>query len=293
MIMKKLITYLFAVAYTLSGLYGCTTIAPRAPKAGIEEATTFFSHDAWDRVLQAFVDEHGRVDYSGLLNNPEDLNEYYALIASYSPDSHPNMFTTRADRLAYWLNAYNAAVMKTVVSYYPISSVKDVKKPRLFFFLPDISGFFLFQKPVLGRQTISLYSLENKVIRKRFNEPRIHFALNCASRGCPVLSKEAYSAQWLDDQLDKDARRFFADPRNILVDHDQQIINLSSILDWFEKDFVQWQKKAVPMEEASLRTYIARYVHEDQVPFILNPNYLLYFVSYDWGLNDMATHGKD
>jgi len=101
-----------------------------------------FSHQDFDRVLQHFVDDRGRVDYAALKNDARDLERYYLLLSTYSPDSHPALFPTEHGKLAYWLNAYNAAVIKTVLAHYPMASVEDIKPPFLFFFLPSKSGFF-------------------------------------------------------------------------------------------------------------------------------------------------------
>jgi hypothetical protein len=107
---------------------GCTTSKP-APEAllPIAAPTDSFSHDFFDRVLHRFVDENGRVDYTALAGDATDLDRYYRLLATYSPDSHPQMFPTTADQLAYWINAYNAATINTVLNNYPIASVADVR----------------------------------------------------------------------------------------------------------------------------------------------------------------------
>jgi hypothetical protein len=178
-----------------------------------------FSHEDFDRVLYRFVDDQGRVDYAALKRDARDLERYYLFLSAYSPDSHPALFPTESSKLAYWLNAYNAAVIKTVLTYYPLSSVGDIKPPLLLFFLPQQSGFFLFQRATFGGSTTSLYFLEHWVIRRRFADPRVHFALNCASRGCPRLPRQAFTAEHLDEQLDHETRKFLAEERNFTINH--------------------------------------------------------------------------
>jgi len=123
-------------------LVGCTAIKPLTVPERMLVMPQTFSHQDFDRVLQHFVDDRGRVDYAALKNDARDLERYYLLLSTYSPDSHPALFPTEHGKLAYWLNAYNAAVIKTVLAHYPMASVEDIKPPFLFFFLPSKSGFF-------------------------------------------------------------------------------------------------------------------------------------------------------
>ena len=271
-------------------LSACTTISPIDSRITPEQPQRF-SHGNFDRVLNRFVNDEGQVDYSGLKAEPGQFEQYYQHIATYSPDSHPTLFKNPSDQLAYWINAYNAAVIKTVLVYYPIGSIEDVKPPLPLFFLPDKSGFFLFQKPTFGRTTTSLYYLENSVIRERFLEPRVHFALNCASLGCPKLPRYAFDGDQLDQQLDFEARKFFSETRNFKIDHDRKTIYLSSILDWYHDDFIAWYSKHYPQQEATLINYIALYLDDEQADFLHHHGsaYSLEFVPYDWALNDQKT----
>ena len=169
----------------LAALLGsCTTIPPSRTADQLGSPPARFSNAAFDVVLRRYVDDRGLVDYAGLQAQPAPLNHYYDLVAAYSPDNAPPLFPTRNDALAYWINAYNAAVMRTVLEYYPIASVGDVDG-----WLPGKAGFFVLQRLTFGGETGSLYDLENTVIRGRYHEPRVHFALNCASRGCPRLPR--------------------------------------------------------------------------------------------------------
>jgi hypothetical protein len=274
-------------------LSGCTTIRP-AGDAGrpIVEAPVF-SHDAFDRVLQQYVDDRGRVDYAGLRANPRDLEAYYRLLTGVSPDSHPEKFPDRDHRLAYWLNAYNAAVIKTVLTYYPIDSVLDVRTPVLFFYLTDKAGFFLFQRLTFGGATTSLYFLENKVIRPRFDDPRIHFALNCAARSCPRLPRHAFTGEALDRQLDRETRLFLSEARNFRIDHDEGVVYLSSIFKWYEDDFTGWLRGRHPDRDPDLLTYAVLYLPPEASRTLetVAGRYTIRYLPYDWGLNDQrAAH---
>ncbi|MGH7781555.1 MAG: DUF547 domain-containing protein [Candidatus Binataceae bacterium] len=238
-------------------------------------------------MLHQFVNDQGLVNYTALKQDRANLDRYYALIAAYSPDSSPRMFPTEQSRLAYWLNAYNAAVIETVLNYYPIASVEDVKPPGLLFFMPRKSGFFLFQRITLGGETKSLYSLENSIIRRRFADPRVHFALNCASRGCPRLPRYAFTAEQLDHQLDLAARQFVAEPRNLQIDHETRTVWMSSIFKWYQSDFTGWYRQRYPDKAATVANYVALYLPpEEAADLMSSAAYRVRFFEYDWRLND-------
>jgi hypothetical protein len=206
-----------------------------------------------------------------------------------SPDSDPELFPTRDERLAYWINAYNAAVLVTVLRYYPIPSVTAVSTPFPLSLASDEIGFFYLQRIILGGETTSLYELENSVVRARFREPRVHFALNCASGGCPRLPRHAFSPGELDRQLDEETRRFFAEERNLRIDHEARVVHLSSILDWYDDDFTDWVEERDPGREATLLDYVVLYVPpERRAELEQARGYEVRFVAYDWGLNDQA-----
>ncbi|NQZ99098.1 MAG: DUF547 domain-containing protein [Myxococcales bacterium] len=261
---------------------GCTTIVPASPPSAPLIAPTGFSHAEFDRVLAHFVDEKGRVDYPGLAADRVDLDGYYAKLAAVSPDSHPELFPDDRARLAYWINAYNATAIETVLHYYPIDSVHDVG-PAALFFLPRITGFFLLQRIELGGRKTSLYALENSVMRRRFAEPRIHFALNCASIGCPRLPRQAFRAKDLDAQLDRETRFFVSESRNVDIDPANGRITLSSILDWYDGDFLD----ALPKEgRQDLVGFIEPYLTDEQRSALARcGDCRVEFVPYDWGLN--------
>lgn len=269
-------------------LTACTTVSPR--RGEISTPATpgqAFSHEAFDRVLNAHVDGRGRVDYAALKTASGGLEQYYQLIASYSPDSHPALFPDRDHQLAYWINAYNAAAMKIVVDYYPVRGITDIGPAAPLFFLPDKWGFFILHRPQFGKVNTSLYYLENSVIRKRFLEPRIHFALNCASISCPRLPRYAFTGPLLQQQLEHEARRFFAEESNLKIDHQASVVYLSSIMDWYKDDFIAWLEKHYPDRRASLLGYVALYVDDQTAGELAKAgDYDVEFVPYDWALND-------
>jgi len=276
-----------------SALFACTTVGPRAPVSGELPRPVDFHRDL-DTFLARHVDGEGRVDYRAAQGDREDLDRYVALLARASPDNRADWFPTERDQLAYWINAYNASVLHLVLHHYPIASVRDVRSPAPLFFLPRVAGFFVFQRVALGGEPINLYDLENDVIRRRFREPRIHFALNCASLSCPRLPDRTFRAETLDAELEREARRFVADAQNVEVDSDRGRLRLSSIFDWYESDFTNWMEAMHPDEEPSLRGYVLLHAQPPRAEALRACTACrVEFIPYDWGLNDLQSAGAE
>jgi hypothetical protein len=267
-------------------LGGCTSLPP-TDIGLVPEAAPAFNYIDYEQFLAAHVNDRGQVDYTRAIEQADSLERFYGWISTYSPDSHPRLFPTDRHRLAYWINAYNASVIKGVLEYYPIDSVADVKPPPLLFFFPDKSGFFLFQRFTYGGQETSLYYLENEVIRLRFQDPQFHFALNCASSSCPELPPEPFYPERLDQQLDREARKFINDERNVRFDPLTRTLHLSSIFNWYEEDFTGWLKAQGASAEPTLVDYVLRYLEQPARDALAEQSDIaIQFFEYDWGLND-------
>ena len=212
----------------------------------------------WSAVLQRHVDEEGRVDFSAIAAAPADLNRYVAQINRVSPASHAALFPTPQAVLAYHINAYNALAMHRVIEGGIPASLAGFAK----------FGFFHLRKVAVGGEAISLYDYENKVIRA-LGEARVHFALNCMSVGCPRLPREAFVAERLDAQLEREARLFLSETRNVAVDDAGRVLKLSEIFDFYTGDFLA----GAP----SLAAYVNRY-RDFKVP----EDYRVDFIPYDW-----------
>jgi hypothetical protein len=263
----------------------CSTAAA-SPEPVLPE-TGPFSHDDLDQFLRRFVDGDGRVAYPAARTDRKDLDRYLSALARTSPDSHPGRFPGEADRLAYWINAYNASVISLVLHEYPIASVKDVRAlGPLSFLLPRLASFFVLRRVTLGGTSTTLYSLENRVIRSRFDDPRVHFALNCASGGCPHLPARAFTGPRLEEQLARETASFLADPRNLRLDPEQGRIHLSSIFSWYESDFTKWVENHRPDQEPSLLTYVRLHAEPARQSAIAARDWRVEFIPYDWTLND-------
>lgn len=247
--MRLILTLVWIIVAT-----GCATVRP-APAVEPPEMTPV---EAWSLVLAHFVDDRGRVAFDRLKHDPRDLNRFVAWVYAVGPNNHPELFPRREDKLAYHLNAYNALAMWNMLK---------AGVPRELGGLARFS-FFWRDRIEVGGERMSLYAYENDVIRP-LGEPRVHFALNCMARGCPHLPRKPFRGDILDGQLDREARQFFAEHRNLSVSEDEQSVYVSQILEWFEEDFLT----AAPSLIAYINRYAPRPVPED---------YELAFIPYDW-----------
>ncbi len=151
-------------------------------------------------------------------------------LSHVSPRSQPERFPTRAHEPAYWINAYNALVLKGVVDGYPVSRVDE---------LGGLDAFFRQRTSLVGGEYLTLAQLENEIIRPQYQNPRMHFALNCAALSCPPLLNHAFTAEGLDSLLDAQTRSFAADPRQVRFDLAGNKLYLSRLLPWYAEDPVK------------------------------------------------------
>jgi hypothetical protein len=246
-----------------------------------------FPHVAFETLLERFVTPGGRVRYQAWHDDPnarEALDRYLATLALYSPETTPTRFPDESDRLAYWLNAYNACVIKGVLTHWPIESVQDVKAPIEF---KAGFGFFWRLRFVLGGREVNLYDLENKIIRKRFSDPRIHFVLNCASGGCPAIRPELPKGPALEIYLENATRDFLARPDAVAIDHDHRRITLSPIFEWYRDDFIQdLARRGIPRSQRSLVRWLQLATGPPESNLDRAKGYTVRFAPYDWSLND-------
>ena len=217
--------------FILSALLGCSVNAQSLP----------FSHEVFDRVLQQFVDGRGMVNYGALKIERADLNTYLKQLAQLSPETNPERFPTRSDSLAYWLNAYNAFAIASVIDAYPVKSVRDIK----WFY-----GFFNRIDHLAGGRKYTLKHIEHEIVRNVFGDPRIHAGLNCASQGCPRLPQKAFRAATLQSDLEEGMRVFLNETRNVQLDKVENRVYLSAILKEFEGDFTAWIERHQDVQKA-------------------------------------------
>ena len=237
----------------------------------------------WDRVLKEFVTETGRVDYAALKANSADLDRYAAQLAARSPVSHPKDFPTRTSQLAYRINAYNALVMKGVIEKWPIESVLDIGV------LPH--SFFWRKKFFVGGEKYTLNTIEKDFLRQKLAEPRIHFALACASNSCPRLQRVAYRPENTERLLEDAARFFINEPRNLKIEAAQNHVIVSRIFTWYRKDFENYvSARNISGKGNLLLDYVRLYASETNrraLDALRKPRVESF--QYDWGINDVHT----
>ena len=226
----------------------------------LSNSVIFDSANSLDTVLSSYVDDLGNVNYEAIIKNPFALNEYLNFIEQISPDSHPVYFNTEDSKKAYWINVYNALILKIMIEN-PGKDILDI----------GYIGHDIFLKRFkVGNKKISPSFIENKILRK-MKDPRIHFAINCASKSCPPLGNRILLETDLDDQLNQKAFNFINNTDNVLIHHQEQTIYLNKIFKWFEKDF------------GNLKSYISIYL--DDIDMELIKNYKIKFFKYDWSKN--------
>ena len=257
-------------------LPACAEPAPTtASGAEVEaELETMTSEDpalaAWARVLADFVRDGG-VDYAALAAEPRDLETYLASLADARPEE-----LTAAEALAFWSNAYNAVTLKHVLDRYPdIASVKAV------------DGFFdQLRFPVAGAER-TLDEIETA--GRDLGDPRIHFAVVCASTGCPDLPAEPFRGAVIDGQLDRATRRFLADPnKGMRHDADSGTIWLSSIFKWYAGDFTGGSTVVAFFARGSVADWVRRHLPAEVARELAGSDRVRY-LDYDWALNDRPT----
>ena len=245
-----------------------------------------FSHRAFEELLKVYVRPGGSVDYAGWHASPDAvnaLNAYVLAVAHFSPENAPARFPDRSAELAYWMYGYNAYVIKSVIDNWPITSVTDIKAP-----IEAVKGLGFFHRLrfSFGGKYMSLLAVENDIIRRRFQDPRVHFVLNCASDSCPIARPELPTGDELEALLEKAAVEFISDPRNVAVDHQAQEVNLSRIFKWYRKDFVNHARlHGVPGSEDAL-DYIRSIAPKSLARELGQAaGYRIVYRDYDWSLN--------
>ena len=214
-------------------------------------------HDPFNKVLKSSV-QNGKVNYGVIKSHPE-FSTYIESLKS-KPE-----FNNQEEELAYWINAYNALVIKGIL---------NGGSPSTFF---GRKSFFKGDQYELAGMNINLDDLERKVIIP-IGEPRIHFAINCASTSCPKLQSHVFTANELDRLLEHTAKEFINDSTRNHFDKKMKIAHISKIFDWFEEDFVK--------HSGSVQKYLAQYVNDAEIAEQLrNETYKIKYLKYDWSLN--------
>ena len=244
-------------------LSACSTVVrPRlgdAPVISLAQAERGYA-----AVLQRHVNDQGEVDFAALRDDPSSsglqaLEAYVQAIGATPLDAAP----TPQGNLAHMINAYNALSMYNVISSGIPATHAGWAKVK----------FFVLRQFEIGGTPMSLRAFENDIIRK-LNDARIHFALNCSAVSCPVLPRTPFSADRLDEELERETRAFFARPQNLRIDTGQRKVFFNEILRFYTEDFT-------PAHAISLIAYAQRYT-----VLVIPPDYQVAFTPYDWTVAD-------
>jgi len=243
--MKTLNTFFFGLFFSVLGM-------------GTALSQNIHQHQQWQDLLQTYVNTNGDVDYKNLKKNERKLDTYLDLISKNPPQDS----WTKNQKKAYLINAYNAFTVKLILDHYPVESIKDIGG---FFSSPFTTEF----AKIDGK----LYSLDDieKGMLLKMGDPRVHFAVNCASESCPKLLNEAYVASKLDKQLDASSKTFVNSNKNKLS---KTKVELSKIFKWYASDFES--------EYGTVIRFINMYANET-----INEEANIDYLSYSWELNEM------
>lgn len=258
-------------------LAGASVLLPQTSQAAnlsrafpaAKTASLTVDHGPWDRILARHVRAGtnggpNRVTYRALKANRAPLRAYLGYLQGLDPRK-----LTRDQQMAYWINLYNAKTVDVVLDHYPVRSIRNIKLGGLF-----SSGPWKAKVVTVNGKALSLDNIEHDILRPGWKDKRIHYAVNCASHGCPDLARKAYRAKSLNAQLDAAARAYIASPRGVSVTSGK--LTLSKIYDWYAGDFGS---------RAQLRAHLIRYAPAEKARAVKEAGSVRAYV-YDWSLND-------
>lgn len=259
MLLKARKEYLMALRLNPNYAYASHNLGIVLENQGNLKEKEYFDHSLYAEVLDKFLKD-GQIDYLSLKKDRRGLDAYLRKVAGLEPETLKALSTD--EKIAFYLNIYNALTLKVIADHYPVKSIKDI---------PGVWDKFKFE--VAGRK-LTLNQIEHQILRKEFKEPRIHFALVCASKSCPELASEPFSGKVLDEQLDREAHKFINDKTKVRLDRSNRTLYISSIFKWFRKDF------------GDVIKFIGKYLPEDEAKFIVERNPKIRYLHYDWSLNE-------
>ncbi len=248
-------------------------------------------HSLFDELLHSHVDAAGLVDYQALQADQAQLTDYQWTLAGVSSEQLKDW--SQAQQLAFWINAYNAFTLRAIIDHYPIrrGSFKGLFAPRNS--ILQIPGVWKELEWEAGGQAITLDQIEHRILRVEFSEPRIHFAIVCASISCPDLRPEAYTAEHIDAQLAEQLQVFIGNPdKGVAIDREDDEVQLSKIFSWFGEDFaVSGNDEQLFTSRAEKKADVLRYLVRhfppgDDLQYLLNGDFDIAYLDYDWNLND-------
>lgn len=263
--MKRLIISLILTLPLI--IAGCSSSKETYEISGTPEPIEH-THAAFTEILQTHM-KGSKVDYAALKGDPAKLIAYLDTLAAVQKSDYEKW--TKDQRMAFLINLYNAATIKLIIDHYPLESIKDIGSV--------IKGPWKQEVVRLWGKMVTLDHVEHDLLRPGFDEPRVHFAVNCASIGCPDLRPEAFRAADLEKQLEEQTRKFLRDDTRNRLDAKNKTLHLSPIFDWFEEDFVK--------KSGNVEKFVAPYFDEKERAVIRSGDMDIEYTDYDWSLNKL------
>ena len=228
-----------------------------------------FDHSKFDQALKKYVDDKGLVDYNSIAKD-SGFSEYVQSLQ----DARVEEFS-RDGQLAFWINGYNAVTIDKVIKKKPKKSVRET-------FIPGVwtaTKFFTSREHIVAGKRLSQDDIEHEILRKQFKDPRIHFAIICASMGCPPLPRLAYTEENVQTRLEEETRKYLNSPRGTRIDRAENTLHVSKLFDWFATDFIQ--------KSGSTLAFMRLYLNEETLSF-LERDPMISYLEYNWALNAQA-----
>lgn len=284
LIVKKSL-FLFATLISVNAIASCSTFAnsqssaevtnpkPELTKAAVDEP---FSYQDYDQVLKTYVNDRGLVNYTALQANRQQLDRFNQSLGQVAPETYASW--NESQQIAFLTNAYNAFTLQTIIDQEPLK--KSIK---------DISGAWNKNKHVLVGEEKTLDNIEHDMLRKDFNEPRVHVALVCAAVSCPPLRNEPYQANTLEAQLADQTAKFANSSQGFELDREDSRVYLSSIFKWYGQDFEESYGIEDKFEgndkQRAVLNYFSPVLDSATRDFLTQEDYDVKYLDYDWSLN--------
>ena len=228
---------------------------------------------SWDNLLAKYVRPGGdglnRVDYAAWKDNSADMSALNAVVNAFAAMSVSTL--PKAEQFCVWANLYNALTLQVVLGRFPVRSIRDIKSS------PLAMGPWKDKRITVQGKRLSLDDIEHNILRKQWREPRVHYAVNCASIGCPNLLRRGWRAETLEAELTSAARAFINSPRGVRVVRAGQV-RVSSIYQWFKVDFGN--------SDAGVLAHLRQYAAPALAAQLVNARIVGH--DYDWSINAIS-----
>ncbi len=242
----------------------------------IANVTTTFSYQDYEKVLKTYVNSQGLVDYEKLQANRNALDEFNQALGAISPNVYNSWSET--EQIAFLINAYNSLTLQSIIDQNPLK--KSIR---------NIPGVWKIRKFKLAGESQTLDNIEHDILRKKFNEPRIHAALVCAAISCPPLRNEPYLPEKIDSQLKDQVNKFLASPHGLRIERDNNRVYISSIFKWFGEDWLTTysveNKFSGNKKEKAVLNFISQHLSPSEREYLEKGQYKISYLDYDWSLN--------